>query len=106
MVQSVYVQYKGSCTRRTDQSRGSYFGRKHQREDILKIHFVHLDFSIKGNIVSTLRMCLHNDDLTLTLRVAEKKEYKILTRKEQYQVMAEKNPAIERLRRVFDLELA
>lgn len=61
---------------------------------------------IKGNIVSTLRMYLHNDDLTLTLRVAEKKEYKILTRKEQYQVMAEKNPAIERLRRVFDLELA
>jgi DNA polymerase-3 subunit gamma/tau len=63
--------------------------------------------TIKGNILSTLKMYLHNDDITMSLRVAEQKEReKILTRKEQFELMSEKNPAIERLRKMFDLQLA
>ena len=63
--------------------------------------------AIKGNILSTLKMYLHNDDITMSLRVAEQKEReKILTRKEQFELMSEKNPAIERLRKMFDLQLA
>ena len=63
--------------------------------------------AIKGNILSTLKIYLHNDDITMSLRVAEQKEReKILTRKEQFELMSEKNPAIERLRKMFDLQLA
>ena len=61
---------------------------------------------IRGSILSTLKLYLHNDDITLAMRVAEKKEHKILTRKEQYELMASKSPAVERLQKMFDLELA
>ena len=63
--------------------------------------------TIKGSIISTLKLYLRNDNITLSMRVAENKEqFKVLTRKEQYEEMSEKNPAIERLRKLFDLELA
>jgi len=62
---------------------------------------------IKGKIVATLRHYLHNADITLTIRVAEKVEQeKILTRREQYDLMASQNASIEKLRKAFDLELA
>ena len=62
---------------------------------------------IRGNIVSTLRKYLHNHAITLTIRVAERGEReKILTRKEQFMLMVEKNPAIGRLCELFDLALA
>jgi DNA polymerase-3 subunit gamma/tau len=41
------------------------------------------------------------------MRVAEQSEREvILTRRQQFDLMSSKNPAIERLRREFDLELA
>jgi len=63
--------------------------------------------NFKGRIVSTLKNCLQNQGVTLNIRVAEKQEQvKILTRREQFEQMREKNPAIETLRQAFDLELA
>ena len=62
---------------------------------------------IQGSIAKTLQIYLHNNGLTLTVRVAEQKEkVKILSRREQYEQMAEKNPAVKKLQQVFDLELA
>lgn len=62
---------------------------------------------IQGSISKTLQIYLHNNDLKLSIRVAEQKEkMKILSRREQYDQMAEKNPAVKKLQQVFDLELA
>ena len=62
---------------------------------------------IQGSITKTLQIYLHNDHLQLSVRVAEQKEkIKILSRKEQYDQMAEKNPAVAKLQQAFDLELA
>ena len=62
---------------------------------------------IQGSIAKTLQIYLHNNQLTLSVRVAEQKEMvKILSRREQYEVMADKNPAVKKLQQAFDLELA
>jgi len=63
--------------------------------------------TIKGSIVNTLKLRLDNDAITLVLRVAERTENtKILTRREQFELMAEQNPSVEKLRKAFDLKLA
>ena len=63
--------------------------------------------SIKGSILSTLKLYLHNNAITLTLHVAEHKEgVKILTRREQYELMEKENPSIAKLRDLLNLELA
>lgn len=63
--------------------------------------------SIKGKIIATLRHYLRNADITLSIRVAEKQEQeKILTRRQQFELMVNENPAVEKLRLAFDLELA
>ena len=68
---------------------------KQELEDILK------------SITKTLQIYLHNNQIILSLRVAEQKEQvKILSRREQYEVMVEKNPAVGHLQQAFDLELA
>ena len=62
---------------------------------------------IKGSILSTLRIYLHNNAITLDMRIAEQKErVRILTRKEQYELMEKENPAIAKLRDLLNLELA
>ena len=62
---------------------------------------------IRGSIVNTLKLYLHNNRITLSMRVAEQSEREvILTRSQQFDLMSKKNPAIERLRKEFDLELA
>ena len=63
--------------------------------------------NIRGSILKTLQIYLHNNDLSLSIRVAERKEQeKILTRREQFEEMVKDNPSIEKLRQAFDLELA
>ena len=63
--------------------------------------------TIKGSIVKTLKIYLHNSDLTFAMRVAERQEQaKVLTRREQFEEMVKENPAVEKLRSTFDLELA
>ncbi len=62
---------------------------------------------ILGSIVATLRQNLHNGAITLSLRVAEQQErQKILTRSEQFSLMCQNNPSVEKLRTVFNLQLA
>ena len=62
---------------------------------------------IRGSILATLKLYLHNSSITLSLRVAEQSEKeKILTRREQFELMTSQNPSVEKLREVFDLELA
>jgi DNA polymerase-3 subunit gamma/tau len=61
----------------------------------------------KGRIVKTLINNLHNAGITLEITVAEQTERKkILTRREQFEAMRIENPAVEKLRQDFDLELA
>ena len=61
----------------------------------------------KGRILKTLKNSLHNEGITLDIQVATQKErVKILTRREQFEVLSKQNPAVEKLRQDFDLELA
>lgn len=61
--------------------------------------------SIRGRIRSTLANDLHNNDLTLTLRLAKSEEVKrVLSKKELFEAIVKKNPAIEKLRGLLDLE--
>ncbi len=61
---------------------------------------------IKGSIVNTLKLYLHNNAITLDIRVAEQQEHvPILSRREQFEEMEKKNPAIAKLRELLDLEL-
>lgn len=63
--------------------------------------------AIKGSIVNTLRLYLHNSAITLSMRLAERHEQaKVLTRREQFEEMSRQNPSIEKLRNLLDLELA
>ena len=110
------LQWLSMCNRMPQRLSGIASRMKNMRPEIVQMPQVEVVVpneiakdemeTIKGNIVSTLRKHLHNDDITLTLRVAEKKQVVILTRKDMYELMAKKNPSIERLRKMFDLELA
>ena len=61
----------------------------------------------KGRIVSSLRNGLQNENLSLEIRISEQKEQvKVMTRREQFEKLTKENPAIEKLRQVFNLELA
>ena len=62
---------------------------------------------IKGRIAKTLKSALHNNDITLTMRMAEHQEgEKVLSRREQYEQMEKKNPSVAKLRELLDLQLA
>ena len=62
--------------------------------------------TIKGSILSTLKMYLHNSEITLTLRVAKQDERRpVLSRREQFEQMQKNFPVIEELRKLFELEL-
>ena len=62
---------------------------------------------IKGKILNTLKLHLRNNTITLTMRQAEHHEAgKILTRREQYELMVKENPSIAKLRDLLDLQLA
>ncbi len=62
---------------------------------------------IRKSITKTLQIYLHNNQISLNIRIAEKQEtVKVLSRREQFEVLVHKNPAIEKLRQAFDLELA
>ena len=62
---------------------------------------------IKGSILSTLKLYLHNKSIKLSLRLAEQEEIvPILSRREQYELMEKENPSIAKLRELLNLELA
>ena len=59
------------------------------------------------NILKTLKIYLHNNEISLNILVSDKPDNKkILTRREQFEEMSQKNPAVEALRQAFNLELA
>ena len=61
----------------------------------------------KGRIVKTLINSLHNVGITIDIIVAEQTgQKKPLTRREQFEALSKENPAVEKLRQDFDLELA
>jgi DNA polymerase-3 subunit gamma/tau len=63
--------------------------------------------NIYKSILKTLKIYLHNDEIALTILVSDKPaSQKVLTRREQFEEMSQKNPAVEALRQAFDLELA
>ena len=62
---------------------------------------------IHKSITKTLQIYLHNTKIALSIRIAERQERIIvLTRREQFELLRKKNPAVEKLRQAFDLELA
>ena len=62
---------------------------------------------IEKRISITLARDLHNTSINLSLRLAEANEVtRILTKRELFDKMREKNPAIERLSNMFNLEMA
>ena len=62
---------------------------------------------IKGSIAATLKTYLHNQSITVSLRLADKEEIApILSRREQYELMEKENPSIAKLRELLSLELA
>ncbi|MBO6144806.1 MAG: DNA polymerase III subunit gamma/tau [Prevotella sp.] len=62
---------------------------------------------IKGSIVNTLKLYLHNNAITLSMHVAEHQgQERILSRREQYELMEKENPALSKLRELLDLQLA
>ena len=62
--------------------------------------------AIKSRIRATLAHYLHNGNIEFTIRLAKADEVtKILTKRELFDEMRKKNPAIERLRQLLDLEM-
>ena len=63
--------------------------------------------AIKGRIRNTLVKRLHNDEITLNIRLAEAEEVtKVLSKKELFEELTSTNPVIERLRELMDLEIS
>ena len=61
----------------------------------------------KGRIVKTLQNALHNQTVSLNIRIAEQQErVSVLSRREQFDLMSKENPAVNKLRQAFNLELA
>ena len=62
---------------------------------------------IQKSIVKTLQIYLRNNQITLSILVSDKpQQTKILSRREQFELMSKENPAVEKLRQEFNLELA
>ena len=62
---------------------------------------------IYGSIVNTLKIHLHNNRLELLIRVDENREnVKVMTRREQFEELTKTYPSVEKLRNLFELELA
>jgi DNA polymerase-3 subunit gamma/tau len=111
------LQWMSMCNRMPQQMSGMAARMKNMNPTLLEMPAVEVVVAnelikdeletIHGKILATLKHYLHNSDITLTIRVTEKQEQvKILTRKEQFELMSQQNPSVEKLREAFDLELA
>jgi DNA polymerase-3 subunit gamma/tau len=68
---------------------------KQEMEDILK------------SIIKTLQIYLRNAQISLNILSSDTpQQTKMLSRREQFELMKKENPAIEKLRQEFSLELA
>ena len=115
--QDLELQWMSMCNRMPQKYSGVATRMKNMNPSILD--FPHVEVvvenqlamqqieEIKGSIVKTLQVYLHNKSITLSIRVAEHEEQeKILSRREQYELMEKENPSIGKLREILSLELA
>ena len=115
--QDLELQWMSMCNRMPQKYSGVATRMKNMNPSILD--FPHVEVvvenqlamqqieEIKGSIVKTLQVYLHNKSITLSIRVAEHEEQeKILSRREQYELMEKENPSIGKLRDILSLELA
>ena len=115
--QDLELQWMSMCNRMPQKYSGVATRMKNMNPSILD--FPHVEVvvenqlamqqveEIKGSIVKTLQIYLHNKSITLSIRVAEHEEQeKILSRREQYELMEKENPSIGKLRDLLSLELA
>ena len=115
--QDLELQWMSMCNRMPQKFSGIATRMKNMNPEILD--FPHVEVvvenqlamqqmeEIKGNIVKTLQVYLHNNSITLSMRVAEHQEQeKILSRRDQYELMEKENPSIMKLRELLSLELA
>ena len=115
--QDLELQWMSMCNRMPQKYSGVATRMKNMNPSILD--FPHVEVvvenqlamqqveEIKGSIVKTLQIYLHNKSITLSIRVAEHEEQeKILSRRELYELMEKENPSIGKLREILSLELA
>ena len=115
--QDLELQWMSMCNRMPQKYSGVATRMKNMNPSILD--FPHVEVlvenqlamqqveEIKGSIVKTLQVYLHNKSITLSIRIAEHKEQEvILSRREQYELMEKENPSIQKLRDLLSLELA
>ena len=111
------LQWMGMCNRMPQQYSGLAARMKNMNPTILQMPAVEVVVpneiiktemeTILRKMQATLRTYLHNSDITLSLRVAEQQEReKILTRREQLELMNDENPSVGKLIEAFDLQLA
>ena len=63
--------------------------------------------NIRGSILNTLKMYLHNTGIELIVRVDEQREQtKMMTRREQFEELNQLNPSVGKLLTMLDLELS
>lgn len=115
--QDLELQWMSMCNRMPQKLSGVAARMKNMRPVITEMPTVEVAvdnqlvcdqlMQISGSVVNTLKLYLHNSAITLNIRVAEQQaQARILTRREQFELMSQANPAIETLREVFGLELA
>ena len=114
--QDLELQWMSMCNRMPQQYSGIAARMKNMNPTILEFPAVEVVVpneiikaemdAIHAKLLNTLKMYLHNTAITLTMRVAQQGEKeKILTRREQFELMSRENPVVSKLREVFDLEL-
>ena len=115
--QDLELQWMSMCNRMPDKYSGIATRMKNMNPVIANFPAIVVDVdnqimldqlqAIQGNILNTLKIYLHNSDITLQMKLVERNEQvKILSRREQFELMEQNNPAISKLREMFELELA
>ena len=111
-------QWMAMCNRMPQQLSGIATRMKNMKPEITD--YPHVEVSVDNelikqemekihkNIAKTLQIALQNAEITLSIKVVDHAEEakKAMTRRNQFEDMSKENPAVEKLRQVFNLELA
>lgn len=109
-------QWMAMCNRMPQQLSGLAARMKNIRPKILEFPNIEVTIenqiqleqmtNIKGSILKTLKLYLQNDAITIDYRLAEYEHVKILSRREQFELICQEHPAVARLTKLLDLDLA
>ena len=100
------LQWMAMCNRMPQELSGIATRMKNMNPIITELPQIEVQVD-NALIVSSLRNGLQNESLSLEIVIVEQKEQvKVMTRREQFEKLTKENPAIEKLRQVFNLELA